>query len=287
MKFIKYSLIKLVKFLKTKLLIFILLKKNYEISLNKINFKWDNNLIIKKNPEVNNLIQLYAIQNNKYENELVKICLKYIKQGYTCLDIGSCYGFFSLIMYKLSLKKVHIFEPNIDNCKIIKKNFEINNINEYELKKNFITSSKKKIKMMVFKNSFISQNFDNGVISSEIIRYINEFNSYFEKNENFKLDSKININKIINNMRSIIKTNRNKYFNNKLRIDYIINNFMQNKDRYNFEIVEVKSETVDNYTKKNNLNFDFIKIDIEGEELKALQGMRNLISNNIPKVVVV
>ena len=141
--------------------------------------------------------------------------------------------------------------------------------------------------MMVFKNSFISQNFDNGVISSEIIRYINEFNSYFEKNENFKLDSKININKIINNMRSIIKTNRNKYFNNKLRIDYIINNFMQNKDRYNFEIVDVKSETVDNYTKKNNLNFDFIKIDIEGEELKALQGMRNLLSNNVPKVVVV
>lgn len=52
------------------------------------------------------------------------------------------------------------------------------------------------------------------------------------------------------------------------------------------ETIEVQSTTLDDYFSNQDLKIDWIKMDIEGAEVEALQGMKNLIYHN-PKLILV
>ena len=50
--------------------------------------------------------------------------------------------------------------------------------------------------------------------------------------------------------------------------------------------LEVDSLVIDNFLSENHIQPDFIKIDIEGAEFKALQGMQNFLERNQPIILV-
>jgi len=51
-------------------------------------------------------------------------------------------------------------------------------------------------------------------------------------------------------------------------------------------IIDVKTISIDDFCEKNQLIVDFIKMDVEGSEVKALEGMKNTIISN-PKLKIV
>ncbi len=51
-------------------------------------------------------------------------------------------------------------------------------------------------------------------------------------------------------------------------------------------IYEVKTDTLDNFTKERNINPDLIKIDVEGHELSVLKGAENFISKYHPTLII-
>lgn len=51
-------------------------------------------------------------------------------------------------------------------------------------------------------------------------------------------------------------------------------------------IYEVKTDTLDNYTKEKNVFPDLIKIDVEGHELSVLKGAENYITNHHPTLII-
>ena len=60
----------------------------------------------------------------------------------------------------------------------------------------------------------------------------------------------------------------------------LINHYMLN------DSIDVKTTTIDNFCILNNINqIDFLKLDIEGYELKALLGAKNLLSDNKIKYI--
>ena len=55
--------------------------------------------------------------------------------------------------------------------------------------------------------------------------------------------------------------------------------YSSNKDKDLKNITSVKSIKIDSYLNKNNLNADFVKIDVEGLELRVLMGFKKNIVN--------
>lgn len=51
-------------------------------------------------------------------------------------------------------------------------------------------------------------------------------------------------------------------------------------------IYEVKTDTLDNFTKEKNVFPDLIKIDVEGHELSVLKGAENYIANHHPTLII-
>ena len=51
-------------------------------------------------------------------------------------------------------------------------------------------------------------------------------------------------------------------------------------------IYEVKTDTIDNFTKEKNIIHDLIKIDVEGHELSVLKGAENFISKHHPTLII-
>ena len=49
---------------------------------------------------------------------------------------------------------------------------------------------------------------------------------------------------------------------------------------------EIKTCTIDNFSKENNLDIGLIKLDIEGYGLEAIKGATNIIRNNKPVLLI-
>lgn len=54
----------------------------------------------------------------------------------------------------------------------------------------------------------------------------------------------------------------------------------------NDEIIQVKTITIDDFCERHNVKPDFIKMDIQGSEPKAFEGMKNIVSKN-PEIKII
>ncbi|MDD4938191.1 MAG: FkbM family methyltransferase [Candidatus Shapirobacteria bacterium] len=72
--------------------------------------------------------------NNEYEKYSINLIKNLIKQNQTFVDLGAHYGYYSLIINKLQKNnKIIAIEAVEENFKILKKNFNLNKINNCKL----------------------------------------------------------------------------------------------------------------------------------------------------------
>jgi FkbM family methyltransferase len=71
-------------------------------------------------------------KNGLYNHEQTQIIKKLVKKKHIVLDIGAHIGYFTLIMAQQA-KQVYAFEPEIRNFEILKKNIELNKIENVKL----------------------------------------------------------------------------------------------------------------------------------------------------------
>ena len=80
---------------------------------------------------------------------LVKFWKSVIKKGDTVIDLGANIGFFTCLFAQLvgETGKVYAFEPEPNNCKLIRKNLEINGYKNVILEQKAVSNKSGKIKL--------------------------------------------------------------------------------------------------------------------------------------------
>jgi FkbM family methyltransferase len=79
---------------------------------------------------------LYSIPSTgTFEEKETEFLRKTIKPGWTCLDVGACFGWYSILFSKLvgTAGKVHSFEPVPDNRECLERNIELNNLENIQV----------------------------------------------------------------------------------------------------------------------------------------------------------
>ena len=103
--------------------------------------------------EIDDWIQERLFLTGKYENAEISFLKKYIKPGFTVVDIGANIGLHSLYMCKLVGEQgfVHSFEPFQKNFKSLKRNISLNHFQNIALENIAVSDSASGIE--VFYNS--------------------------------------------------------------------------------------------------------------------------------------
>lgn len=128
----------------------------------------------------------------------------------------------------------------------------------------------------VFKNSYIHA-FEPNILLKSKIKRKNILKNKFKINYMAVSDIDGNIDMIIDNEISKISTGSKINYNSKTyKVKEILYSSNKNKDLKNRK--KIKSIKIDTYIEKYNLKFDFVKIDVEGFELKVLTGFKKNIS---------
>ena len=80
---------------------------------------------------------------------LVKFWKNVIKEGDTVIDLGANIGFFTCLFAQLvgETGKVYAFEPGPDNCKLIRKNLEVNGYKNVVLEQKAVSNKAGKVKL--------------------------------------------------------------------------------------------------------------------------------------------
>ena len=128
----------------------------------------------------------------------------------------------------------------------------------------------------VFKNCYIHA-FEPNILLKPKIKMKNVLKNNFKINYIAVSDIDGYIDMIIDNEISKISTGSQINYNSKTyKIKEILYSSNKSKDQKNRK--KIKSTKIDTYIEKNNLKFDFVKIDVEGLELKVLKGFQKNIS---------
>jgi len=66
----------------------------------------------------------------RYEPEVAAALSRMVKPGYTCVDAGAHYGYFTLLLARLCGPQGHVysFEPQAENARILRENVRANNL---------------------------------------------------------------------------------------------------------------------------------------------------------------
>ncbi len=129
----------------------------------------------------------------------------------------------------------------------------------------------------VFKNCYIHA-FEPNISLKSKIKMKNILKKNFKINYIAVSDVDGYINMIIDSEISKISTGSEINYKSKTyKVKKILYSSDINKDLKNK--TKIKSIKIDTYIEKNNLKFDFVKIDVEGFELKVLTGFKKNISN--------
>lgn len=154
-------------------------------------------------------------------NEKKFLVNRFNKKEITVIDIGANVGsFLDFIQKHLKIKKIFAFEPSVTAYKILKKNYQNDNITL----ENFALSNSNNIK------------------------------KFFE----YDLNSQSSFYKITNKKNPFNKINK---------------------------IYKIKTIKLDDYFKNQKKRIDICKIDIQGEELNVLRGMKKLLKKKLINLI--
>jgi FkbM family methyltransferase len=148
-----------------------------------------------------------------YEPEETALIKQLVKPDWVCLDIGAHIGYFTLLMAKRCLG-VHAFEADYENCQLLRKNLELNKVENFFIWNSAAGESNGRVKLY-------SCDTNSGMHRIYPSRWCKEW------------------------VKDI----------NLLKIDLYIE------------------------------DVQFIKMDIEGSELGALKGMKNILTNSKPTIL--
>jgi FkbM family methyltransferase len=178
------------------LIIFIILKHNYNKICKKVDYtktvKYLNtNFIIKflfSNKLISKLCQFYTYNNFVYENKNI---LNKVKEYDFVIDIGANVGALGLLIIKKSKCKLYYgFEPNLNNYIALKENFEINKKHLSNTKYNLINMGVSKEKrIMVYDDNSTQTTLENFKNKIEVNTLDNLIKINYQPNRTFiKID---------------------------------------------------------------------------------------------------
>lgn len=284
-----------------KISFFIDIKENKELNIYSLNdaiknHKFEFNFIISfiNDVFINNIINTYNIPFtivNDFINDyyLNKHKILNDKNYEKISDIFYCQD--DKIIFNMMFKR----RCKIINDDTIKKyyleNYYENAYSPRTIKSQYLDKIKKdKVKIILdlgFNSGFNSIAFDNYLPN---LQKIHAFEAIYDlcKNdfiENFiPKDKIILINKAISN-----KIGKTKFLINNNNLNASMSTFSASvpyKKANNYKEIEVETTTIDEYYKENNIPFDFIKMDIEGSELYALEGGMETINKLRPQLAI-
>ncbi len=116
----------------------------------------------------------HSITTDQMTDEL-KVLKKIIKKGDTVIDVGANIGFYTLFFCSLVGKtgKVIAFEPESKNFDILKKNIEMNNLDNVTLHQKAVGSKNSKVKMKISDSIGSHQISNSGDIEVDCIKLDN------------------------------------------------------------------------------------------------------------------
>lgn len=176
--------------------------------LSKIGFIHSTHLKLIKNlaPEIVEFegLKMYHLgQLSQENNDYLNILKQNIHLGNTVLDIGANIGYYTLIMSKLvgSTGKVYAFEPEPKNFEILKKNIELNKLDNVILEQKALSNIDGVTYLQLSKDSGQHRLSDHGVKVESIT-----LDSYFGGGIDFiKMDAEGSEYKIFKGMKNALK----------------------------------------------------------------------------------
>lgn len=150
-------------------------------------------------------LKMYHLgQLSQENNDYLNILKQNIYQGNTVLDIGANIGYYTLIMSKLvgSTGKVYAFEPEPKNFEILKKNIELNKLDNVILEQKALSDIDGVTYLELSKDSGQHRLSDHGVKVESIT-----LDSYFQGGEIdfIKMDAEGSEYKIFKGMKNALK----------------------------------------------------------------------------------
>lgn len=143
-------------------------------------------------------------QLSQENNDHLNILKQNIHLGNTVLDIGANIGYYTLIMSKLvgSTGKVYAFEPEPKNFEILKKNIELNKLDNVILEQKALSNIDGVTYLELSKDSGQHRLSDHGVKVESI-----SLDSYFGEGEIdfIKMDAEGSEYKILKGMKNVLK----------------------------------------------------------------------------------
>ncbi|MBF0473693.1 MAG: FkbM family methyltransferase [Nitrospirae bacterium] len=241
-------------------------------------------------------LEKYLIALGLYEYKLQKALKRLIKSGQICYDIGGNIGFFTVLMSRItgSRGKVYVFEPMVSNVEILKIQIKNNNLDNVAIYNKAVTSQNTRLKFIEHNNRSIGQIADNGLIFFEINNALDRFSEELLP-ENIELwkENKFNlfINGRIDSLINEISMELQQIYGNQSfkseRINLLWEQLRQKRRRFSsFTISEIDGICIDDMVDNTINPPDFIKIDIEGAEALALNGMIKTLTKYHPTIFI-
>lgn len=181
----------------------------------------------------------YWFLGKKRENKEIYFLNRILKKHFSILEIGGHIGYLS-----------NYFESKLEQ-----------NIND-KTKLRFVEAepTPKSIKFLrknTYPNTLVLEKAFSDTVNQEIDFYTEDYGGF--------------TNSIIREV-----TTESVNWNNRGDIEFLtLSKSQSNNQNQKINIIQVKTETVDNFCKENNFNPNFIKIDVEGAELQVLKGANN------------
>jgi FkbM family methyltransferase len=219
-----------------------------------------------------NIIEKNLLIYGVYEEDILKLIRKKLKEGDVFLDIGANIGYHSLFASKIVGKagQVYSFEPVKETFEILKKNIQINKFNNIKPFNYGVSNKNGKTKIFFDKSDFGRSSLlygdSNSVEEIELIKLDTFFGG--KKIDFVKIDVEGEEFNVIKGMEEIIKNNKNIKIilefspiiykkKNKKTLEYCLK-FLNYLENLNFKLSEIK-----------------------GSDLKKIKNKRKFIKNNL------
>lgn len=90
----------------------------------------------------------------EYKPYQMRVCMQHIKEGDIVVDVGANIGYFAVVASSIVGRgRIYCFEPAPSNCRLIRKNIEVNRISNVTLENQAVSDRKGTVKLYLWRET--------------------------------------------------------------------------------------------------------------------------------------